>query len=494
MKKFKRKFKRYYQYKLQRYNWVWITLIIIIVAFWGASKIIDATQDHDEARLMRVDTPEISYKKALDLEAKGDVSGCKELMLKLASLSGSSADPRGYAPAHVWMAKHLLGKFIPHSLTQHPFAESPKESAGSEKLFKSHENILQAQKHLEYAVNLDPKLKDPPLLLAELYLAQNDRNKAVNFLISKIAHSEHPHPELHIPLANALAFPGDDTALEEKAWHSLTVLGKEISLSNHGADSKRVEYILNALVLKKFDNARAAARRIARGAHVSDSPEGQSVAKGVNMAIHYHQAIAFMDVGHQQSDYTKVVEELGKALSEQPDNSLLLDVLMSLSKAQPSLRDAVKKIIKQSELESTQSSREIRAKRYLLLSLLSEKDLEMAIKYAEQSVDLKPDDVDGVTQLALLLCRVKEPDYVKIKNTIKRVIPKGHKVRNAHSEQYFVYGYTLTKLKRWGEAIVALEKALPGSSDPKKVHALLAQAYEGAGKKLLASGHRSQSK
>lgn len=492
MRKSKRKLKNYILSRFYRYKWVVISLPIIFVVVWGIQKTVDLTDDVNEDSQVALSSVDVLYQKALDLAENGDTSGCHDIMMKIAPLSEQGFKPRGYALAHMWIAENILKNFDSTTLTRFPYLKDQSATLEAGSLVGSSKLAVKAQHHLEHAVTLDPGLNHAHLMLATLYIAQDKRNKAISLLVEAIANEEYPHPELHIPLANALTFSGDDAALEEQAWYFLTTIGKEINSGRSNSTSSRVKYALYALILKKNDNAASVIKRITEHNNNGEMDKNQLNIEGVNVAYYYHQALAAGKIAMSGGDYKLVVNMLGKAYGIQPDNELLLRTFTDISKQHPPVRDAIKNLLKNTDQGSVIPSKGKSSNmRHILLSILAEGDAQEALKYAELAVASQPDNVDAIVQLATLLSNAKQPDYDRICEIMETSIAIGKKSESVSSRQYFLYGRALAELSQWNSAIVALEMALPDYAEKKKVHTLLARAYLSVGKSDIADDHKA---
>ncbi len=449
------------------------------------------------------------------MKEAGDGAEAGALMVQLAPLSEGTIQPRGYAQAHLWMAKHYLGAFTPEFLQVFPLNATEGKPSEVPITLQEEDKTFRAQRHLEHAIALAPELGDAPLLLSAVWMARGKRAAALEVLIRAIAHPTDPHPELQVSLSNLLTYEGDDLAMEEKAWLSLTVLGRKVSKS-HARDDfyQRMEYALNALILKKFEMVASVLRKMERDFSNSEKfPQAAGSIAGLRMAVLYRQAVMVSVEAAGQSGAgaasmrMKLVEALGKVLEVQPDHLSVINALSSLLKANPELGAEIKELIEKAaqasrpagsvsgdQKDAVRSEGASAAKSHLILSALTDGDAEKTKKHLEAALQSTPNDPDVLMGLASLLSKEEKPDHSRVVKLSTDAIQLKNAQSGGHAgpDDYLIQGRALLALGQWQPSIIALEKALSSHPDQRLMHQLLAKAYRGAGRPKLAKMHEER--
>ncbi|MCP5534616.1 MAG: hypothetical protein H7A51_00090 [Akkermansiaceae bacterium] len=498
MPRLKRQLRQHWERKKYVYFRVIIIVVALVAVIWGATVMVEQEGEHKDVVKALSGTPEEKYQQALDVAHGGDLEQARVMMLRLARLSDSADEPLGYGKAHLWVAKDILPQFKPDFLWAFPGI-----GGGDNVRLGKDDKVNMAQRHLEHAVALLPDSEEAVVLLAGAMLAQGRRNQSLDVLMHAIGHPVSPHPGLHAPLAHVLTKQGDDLALKERAWHLFSSLGQDAGLGRRSDLAERVQYVLSALILKKYENADIAIRRLearfplrkmadgglrmADGGESGVSEAGQVMA--LRMAYHYHRAVSlFAEVRSDPSmGYQKVVDELEQVLLIQPELGPAIDAMSFIAIQEPGQQQRVQRILQQLSSKQAVLSHQAKSKIALALARLAPESAGSGRVHLEAAIAEDPDNAEAMLQLIELLVRENEPDYQYIGKLAEKVLRGCQPSQRAQAN--LMLGLSQARLKRWTDAIVSLEKALPGQVDKNRVHRLLAEAYGALGKTGIAAEH-----
>jgi len=503
-RQFKKKFRRHLATYLKIAGVVVVLGVVIWVALQPEENVNTPSWDGTKSALMGVSYDE-TYEEAMEMIAAGKKKDARELMDKMAPLSEGRIKPRGYALAHIWMAKDLLGGFRPKFLNTFPLEARHGTPSKVPYTLPKEEKSQLAQRHLEHAISLDPELGEAPLALSAVWIARGKRASAMEVMIRAIAHKEHPHPELQVPFSNLLTYAGDDLEMEDKAWYSLTVLGRSVAGTSRENAGERMEYALNALILKKYDNVASVIRKMERDfSNAKRFPHAVASIHGLKVAVAYRKAVLLASDAASKSEseantaYEAVVNALGEVLTIDPGNISVINALSTLAKSQPELQERIKGILGKSAQTKPSSSGTTTggsaARSHLLLSALSGSDAKVAKKHLEAAVLSSPDDADALIGLAGLLIKEPQPDFARVGKLATDAIDskKRQGAAKIDPDYYRIQGEALLASGKWEPSIVSLETVLSTHPDQKSIHQLLAKAYQAAGQLELAQKHQAK--
>jgi tetratricopeptide (TPR) repeat protein len=179
------------------------------------------------------ESPEVLYRLALAAEAHGDPGRAVSLMTELAP-----PDRRGYAPAHYWWARQLLGMPNPPPGAQaaarvhlvRALDGKLEDRSGADallgQLYLSQGRLAEAERHLERAVRTRPLLR---LSLARLHAQRKDQPQAhreaeaaISFFSGR-AKTDLTNHEARLAWADGTAFLEDypaAVAILEEGWQA----------------------------------------------------------------------------------------------------------------------------------------------------------------------------------------------------------------------------------------------------------------------------------
>ena len=289
MAKVIRKIKNWFEFYGRTAAIVLVIVAVIVAGVWHASTTNEGVvqDDFGDASLSELahEVSNLSYEDGLRLLAEEDLVKGRAVMQRLAPLNLASKTAQGNAMAHLWMAQDLLAGKAFGFLNVCPFEAAGGKHLASPLLLAKGDLTARCQRHLESAVALDPKLVEATILLAEVMMAQNQRNEGIALIHQSIA--AHAQIDLSIQLANLLAYAGDDVGLEEASWHAFATLGREVTGRKRGDLGVRLNYIIYALVLKQSALAESAIGKFER-----DFGEGnEELVKSLKVSQWYFRAI-----------------------------------------------------------------------------------------------------------------------------------------------------------------------------------------------------------
>jgi len=491
MSRRKRKFKKHWKLKKHVYWRVGLIVVLLVVAIWVAEFTMQKEVEHEAVVKGLTGTEEERYQHALEKASAGEMEEARVIMGRLARLGDTAERPLGFGKAHLWVAQDALSGFKSDFIWRFPMRgleEVKRASLGNGK------DIVLAQRHLEHAIALSPELGKAPELLAATLAAQGKRNQAVEVLLAAVSHEAHPHPSLHIPLANLSAMKAnkdDDLLLRERMLYIFSTLGQRVSSGREKSVSLRVRYVLSALELHKYENAEIALKRLE--VEKSDDEQARQVS-ALRMAYHYHRAIHRVEKLKSSSsgDFKEVVDDLAAVVRIQPDCQSALDALSLIAQQDPSQKLRIQQILKDVLQEKSTINPSIKSRVSSSLALMAGAKDESRRRYLEKALEENPNNAEALLRLLEFKASEARPDYIQIEKLATKALAYSSSAQQ--TECYALLGLAKLRLKKWNDAIVALEKALPETQDKVKTHRLLAEAYRAVGKPKIAKAHEELGK
>jgi tetratricopeptide (TPR) repeat protein len=443
-------------------------------------------------------TPEERYQKALAMVVEGNIKQARVVMFNLARLGDSADNPLGYGKAHLWVASDKLTNFEGDFIWKFPGIDKRADSILA---LPKDEETSTIQLHLAHAVALNPGLEKAITLWAATMISQGERNQAVEILMDAIGNPRHPHPELLVPLIHVLAMEGNDLELRDRSLYAFSELGRTTRYTRKGNITARIMYILNAIILQKYDVADTALQVLeakfpitGNGNQDIEDPSKALQTRQVRAArvgYYYHQAmLAFKKVDKAgASAYREAADALEQVVALDPDCESAVAALSHIAEMDDGQRERIAGIL-QKIMSSNDSARVPRAKSQVNISLarLNSGTKEDKLKLLEDAVSSDPDNADAILQLTGVLLAEASPDYPRVEDMVRQALRDCD--RTYHPDFYHRLGEVQVHHKNWGDAIVSLEKALAKASAKEEVHQLLATAYEGIGQVNMAKQHQ----
>jgi tetratricopeptide (TPR) repeat protein len=383
----------------------------------------------------------IRFELARALAASEEHARASVFLTQLAPL-----DRRGYAPAQVWVASSLL--------------------VGND---VSSAQIQDAEAHLLRALESDPNLDEANLLLGRLYAQTGKLGKAVPLLMRAAPN----HPEVLLLLADAhatLSLPND-----AKKWAAEALKESE---RRSEADPDNEEARLRTAAARFRLNDHAVAVRVLQ--------EGLARRESIRLRR------ALGDIYAAWIDNAE--KERPDALA---DRMTLLELGLRQCPAHPSLLDRMARLLRHGgpEAESAKAHLEellTDGKAAPLAHFLLGNDAyrrgktdEARVHY-EQASRLAPEAPVLANNLAWFLAEGPEADPERALTLVDVALAKVPNDLRFRSTR----GHVLVRMKRWQEALVDLEAALPLEAGLPDLHLDLAATYEGLGLTDLAKSHR----
>ncbi|MBT8038315.1 MAG: CDC27 family protein [Verrucomicrobiae bacterium] len=494
MARLKRKLKKHWVYKKHVYQRVLVIVVPVVIAVWGALVMVQKEGQHDGVVAAMSGTLEEKYQRALELEDEGSVNEARVMMTRLARLGASADKPLGFGMAHFWVARDMLSGFDSGFLWSFP---ADVGGMARSMALGSSEDVLLAQRHLAHAVALNPEWEPGVVMLAASYAAQGRRNQAVDVLWDAVSHEKSALPRLHVPLANVLTMQGDDLALSERAQHLFSSHAMNVSSGRNRDVFVRIRYVLSALILKKYESAEVAIRRL-EVQHRSSQPikdverRAYDAVRAVRMAYHYHRAVHQYQTAQSDpsGDYKKVVDELAKVTAVQPDCDAAIEALSIIASKDVSQKARIKRCLQTVLANESKGNAQLRSRVSMALGLMADQVDNTRRTYLEKAVNENPENGEAMLQLAKVLAADSEPDYVRIHQLAKDAMP--HVRKEWHASCHYLLGLSQLRLKNWDEAIIALERSLDAFDDKVSVHRLLAEAYTLVGQPKIAAKHQER--
>lgn len=498
MRKIRRKLKQHLRAKMQVYVVVLSVILLLAAAIIGAQYVAEGDVEHRNRVKSLVASSEEQYLEAIGKIQNGEYEEAKTMMLRLARLGNTEEHTLGYGKAHLWVAKDMLPTLKADFMGKFPLGHAAENRAALQKIDK--DALALAQRHLEHVVVLNSEIEEGWTLLAASYFASNEISKGADVLIKAITHPKTPHPKLSIFLINFLFKADDDLALQERAWHWFSTLGQQIQSDDRQVVASRIRYVMSALILKKYESADIVIKRMeARFAHrLNDQNQGEKysshhIVKSTRAAYHYQRALAQLSSSKSASRevYAQVVNELNQVLRIQPDCKSAIDGLHYIGQQDSSFKKDIEKTLKGVLSSQVESSSATKSSVFLALALIGDKSPSEKRAYLNDALRVDAQNSDVIVHLIELMVREESPDYASIKSMAQNVLKSENS--EYHARCHHVLGLVYFRMKDWHKAIVALEKALAGSSNSSEIHHMLSVAYSKVGKSNLSKMHAQAS-
>jgi len=353
-----------------------------------------------------------------------------------------------YAPAHVYVARSLL------ALTN----GTPK-------------TVKLAEKHLEYAVRLEPKSTEAHELLSWICVQRRDWESARKHLLQVLP----SRPQAALSLAAVLKELGDEAGAKARAEQAAKYFREKLT------DAK------------------------------SDMPaERVACAQAVGMLGDYQEAFSILESGWKQSgnpayrpplgevcavwaqkmakdrpgDLAPRIKLIQQGLEYAPRNLPLLQQLADLSRLQGPAANAARDTMTRLLAEGKSSA----LLHYVLGGDAWQRgETEEGRKHFALAYEAGPLLPYVANNMAAMLAMGEKPDLPRALGIIKPLVEKFPQEPNFRDTR----GQILVKLGRWEEAVKDLEFALPllPVKDKSATHTALAKAYRALNMPKLAAEH-----
>jgi tetratricopeptide (TPR) repeat protein len=354
----------------------------------------------------------------------------------------------GYGPAHLWLAKDLLRR----------------------KRQLSGEDVAVLESHLRHAI-AGKQHFEARVLLARLYASTQRLPDAVELMETVVE----AKPEAHVELARWNARLDDLDAAKHHARQATEYCQLRLAVDPQDID---VRLLLAESQLLLGDAAKAFG--ILR--------EGLANSRDQRLRDALVQLHVLLSDAVRKRDETKLeaaIQILEKALAIDPGHALVLERLSSLCAQREPDRERVRAILQQSLAYGHESA----AAHFILGTIASvDEDYDTAVRQLEKSLELRPEMAAAMNNLAWCLAHGPEPDL----NRALKLVDQALAIAPDRAQYLETRGQIRAKLGDWNDAIVDLERALPGIPDCVQLHQTLALAYEKTGEAEKARAHRSR--
>ena len=484
MAKITRKIKKWFEYYGRNTAIALLVAGILGAGVWNALtptvEVVAASSEDVVDEVLLEELVGVSYDEGLRMLADGEDAKGRAVIQLLAPLTTASKKASGEPLAHLWMAKDLLNMEEFGFLEVYPIAAADGKQAPSPVQLAKDDVSKRCLRHLQAAVELDSQLREAAILLAEVLLAQDQRNAALEALHGSLA----MELDLGIELANLLRYEGDDLGVEEASWHAFATLGRAIAGTKRGSMGARMEYILYAMVLKQSGLADSAINKFERD--FGERTEGAKLVKNLRACAFYFKATDLLSA--DTFDAKLAVKFLLDAHQKEPGRPELVNSLKLLVERYPELKQAVEAGIGEVSNALETSAPTVAADLHVFLASLRP---DQAEQHLNSAYALSPDEPAIV---------VAWSRYADDSHEVERAAERAMAVQNRRGsfsqQQRFSLLLALSKIQieksEWAAALISLERALAAEhhGDDTELHRLLGLVYAELGMASLSREHQ----
>ena len=460
--------------------------VVAVGVWYAATTDEDVVQDDfGDASISEValEVSNLGYEDGLRLLAGGEVAKGRAVMQRLAPLNLASKTAQGNAKAHLWMAQDLLAGKAFGFLNVCPLEAAGGKRLASPVVLAKGDLTARCQRHLESAVALDPELVEATILLAEVMVAQNQRNEGIALIHQSI--TAQAEVDLSVYLANLLPYAGDDLGLEEASWHAFATLGREVTGRKRGDLGVRSDYILYALELKQSDLAESAIGKFERD--FGDGDDGAELVTSLKVSQWYFRAIHLLD--EEQFSASKACEYLLNAHALQPGRAELVASLRRLVALYPDVKEQVEQGLGEVSQQLEQQNPLAAAS---LLVFLAELNPAASSAHMKRAHALNSEDPSLVVAWVGFQLQEDAPKFSELEGAVLNLIESKKLSRAERYALLVALGEVRLAGERWYDALQALEQALAMSDSPSKgLHQMLGLAYGALGEEIIADEHKA---
>ena len=405
-------------------------------------------------RLAQLDggVPETRYALAMTALALNQPDRTRSILLKLAP-----KDRKGYGPAHLWLARYLVGSANGNRevlLEAHPHvtraladqANNPFAHAVAARLFAGLRMLDEAETHLVTAISLnapDEVKANLRLSLARLYVLQNQ------------------HALARLEAQEALSYFSRRAGVEP---------------DNHGI---RLAWAEAALFLERFDEA-LSALQAGIVMDLSEQPELRSAY--VNRLSQLYTTKATVLGREGKANLAEQLALIDRALQYHPGNLAALNVIIGLSKLSGAVADQAREKLQEALAKGGAQA----TAHFILGNIAWERgEPDKARWELEIAYELNPRLPEVGNNLAWYIAQSQTPNLsraLEIINSVVSAQPGNPRYRDTR-------GRIHVKRGAWREALIDLELALPSMQKDPDLHAALATVYRNLGDVEMASQH-----
>ncbi len=355
-----------------------------------------------------------------------------------------------YAPAHFMRAEYLLRRTGPGK-------EVPRA------------DWLRAERHLRYALKLEPEMSSAHEILGLIALQSGDLDRAEDHM----QHAAKANPALSYQVAAVMHRQGRTQSAAFWARQAKDYFGR-ITEKEPDNDRARMLWASSEILLENHESARSI---LSRGLARTDRREFHQL-----LAESYVLEAAAVAAGSAPDPGARL-PLLEQALRHDPSNSNLIEQISSILKGNGSDSEQLR-----SRLQASLADGRALITAHLLLGYDAwehGRPAEAKLHW-ERALEGDPKSSIVANNLAWALATGTDPDLPRALSLINLALDHNPNEPSLLSTR----GRILARLGRWRESLASLEAALPALPRSRDLHADLATAYAALGSPELAAEHR----
>lgn len=346
---------------------------------------------------------------------------------------------------------------------------APASDEETEPNAPTHQERIRAERHLRYALKLQPGFTAAHQVIGLLALQEGDWSRAEEHLERAAKDNPSLSYQVAVTLYNQDRREAANTWARQARAHFQKLV--EENPDNHAA---RLLWASSALMLEDYDAGRTILQQGLRRENLRE----------------FHQLLARADLAEaarlQQKDPTDLAGRLTlleSGLQHDPTNLQLIARLWEVMRAGGPEADQLR-----ARLRAMLAEGRALATAHLILGYEAwEADrTKEAQLHWERALEAAPTSAMVANNLAWALASNPEPDLPRALDLIEMALGSRPDDPNFLS----THGRILARLGRWKEALSSLETALPALPDNQTLHADLADVYTALGSTALAAEHR----
>jgi tetratricopeptide (TPR) repeat protein len=389
--------------------------------------------------LLEPGRPEFDFGRGVTEEALGHLARAVALIAPLAPVERS-----GYAPAHRWLAQHLLG---------------PAASSQATRV---------AELHLRRALEAEPEDATAHATLGQLLLATGKAGEAEVHLLKALPYK----PELDLPLAQLYAARGSKELVQLHAERALRYFRER---ARNTVDDWRAHIAWSESTLLLGDFA-GAAGILKESLHLTNKAQYRPALARVYLAWFDARS------RDEKAPFGERLALIEQAVLLDFGNPTALERVLALTKGPAEQTEKVRAAL-QGMLAEGKSP--LFAHMALGLEARGGDRMDEARRHFERAFELAPQAPLVLNNMAWVLSLADPPDLPRALDLIETALKQAPGQLNFRETR----GQILAKMGKWKEALPDLEAALPALRGNKELHTTLAKVYEELGMKEMAKEH-----
>lgn len=425
------------------------------------------------------------------LVANGEVDQARALMRELAPYGATEGERGGDPRAHWWLAKDLLsggGRGEPEK----PAPAEDEENLGLEEADapkRPQEILEEVIGRLEEVVSRDTSNEEAVIVLTKTYVLAQKLQKA----FALVDERGEDIPTLHLLGAELAARLGDRRKRDAYGAAASAYFKRACSdeaLSEAEREIARPRWALSEIVLENYAEARDVLR-------ASSDGDPEHVVEGETAEVRWRPLLVRawlgeMRQGLRQGEFSQVMDMLVSATEEVGLHPRLVEIGGGMASMEAEglsgrLNDYF------DEVNEAAAETEVVGMHVALGSFALALDRSAdGLVHLEKVVALDPENVVALNNLGYGLAFLADPPhYDRAMELLDRATEVGRQRRSIPANVWETRGQILTKLERWAEAAIDLERALHSMPEQEAIHRSLALAYGELGQEELSDRHRN---